>query len=128
MRLVRPSAPPHRPTDTLSLLLQIGATILFVEIISDDAFRLSPLVVADPNILRAAIYSTALASNLGACGWSLSGSLAGLLWSSILRQKGTVVTEREFAKWNVFFLPVLSAVASGVVVMEMYCFPVWGSA
>lgn len=106
--------------------MQIGATILFVEIITDDAFRLSSRVVANPNILQAAVYSTALASNLGACGWSLSGSLAGLLWSSILAQKGTVVTEREFAKWNVWFLPLLSTVASAVVVLEVYLFPFAG--
>ncbi|ORY64732.1 hypothetical protein BCR35DRAFT_295125 [Leucosporidium creatinivorum] len=100
----------------------IGATILLVEILRDSAFQTAPHVLADPRILKGAIFSTALASNLGAFSWTFSSSLAGLLWVSILRQKGIFVKEREFAGWNLLFLPVLSTVASGIVLMECYYF------
>lgn len=100
----------------------IGATIVVVQVLLDPKFSQAPHVVADPRILRGAIFSTALASNLGACSWTFSSSLAGLLWVSILRQKGVPVRAREFAKWNCLFLPVLSTVASAVVLLECYCF------
>lgn len=100
----------------------IGATILLVEILRDPNFHRAPHVVADPRILTGAIFSTAMASNLGAFSWTFSSSLAGLLWVSILRQKGIVVKGTEFAKWNCLFLPVLSTVASGVVLFQCYYF------
>lgn len=100
----------------------IGATILLVEILRDSAFQTAPHILADPRILKGAIFSTALASNLGAFSWTFSSSLAGLLWVSILRQKGIFVRERDFAGWNLLFLPVLSTVASGIVLMECYYF------
>ncbi|KAI5481856.1 hypothetical protein MNV49_000133 [Pseudohyphozyma bogoriensis] len=100
----------------------IGATILLVEIIRDDNFTNAPHVVANPRILTGAIFSTALASNLGAFSWTFSSSLAGLLWVSILRQKGINVKGREFAKWNALFLPLLSTAASAFVLLECYYF------
>lgn len=45
----------------------IGATILLVEILRDSNFTGAAQVLADPRILKGAIFSTALASNLGAC-------------------------------------------------------------
>lgn len=100
----------------------IGATILVVEILRDANFASAPHVLADPRIMQGAIFSTALASNLGAVGWTFSSSLAGLLWVTILRQKGIRVTGREFAAWNMWFLPVLSTVASAIVLLECYYF------
>lgn len=118
------------PTDSYFIALvlcplcgtNIGATILLVEILRDSAFHSAPHVLADPRILKGAIFSTALASNLGAFSWTFSSSLAGLLWVSILRQKGIKVKGVEFAGWNLLFLPVLSTVASGVVLLECYHF------
>ena len=63
-----------------------------------------------------------MASNVGAISWTFSASLAGLLWESILRQKGIRVGAREFAAWNIWFLPVLSTVASAVVLLEVCYF------
>lgn len=102
----------------------IGATILLVEIIRDSAFQNAPHVIADPRILRGAIYSTAMASNIGAFSWAACSSLAGLLWMSILRQKGIYVKSREFAGWNLLFLPILSTVSSAVVLLELYYFDI----
>ncbi|KAK4704968.1 hypothetical protein P7C70_g1252, partial [Phenoliferia sp. Uapishka_3] len=97
----------------------IGAAILSVEILRDANFALSPHVLADPRIMKGAIFSTAMASNVGAVSWCFSASLAGLLWESILRQKGIKVRRRAFAGWNLAFLPVLAGTASVVVLLEI---------
>ncbi|TNY24321.1 hypothetical protein DMC30DRAFT_358620 [Rhodotorula diobovata] len=99
----------------------IGGTILAVEILRSPTFSSSPLVLADPRILRGAIYSLALASNVGALSWTVSSSLAGLLWVRILAQKGIRVTQREFATWfGGGMLVVLEGVACAVVLLEVY--------
>ncbi|GAA6059980.1 hypothetical protein JCM10212_001329 [Sporobolomyces blumeae] len=100
----------------------IGATILFVEILRSPSFTGAPHVAADPLILHGAIYSLALASNLGAFSWTISASLAGLLWTTILRQKGIKVSQRSFAANNLPVLLVLQTVASAVVLLECYYF------
>ncbi|GAA5911579.1 hypothetical protein JCM5296_005253 [Sporobolomyces johnsonii] len=100
----------------------IGATILFVEILRSSSFTSAPHVAADPLILRGAIYSLALASNLGAFSWTVSASLAGLLWTSILKQKGISVSGRSFAAFNLPVLVVLQSIASAVVLLECYYF------
>ncbi|GAA5948811.1 hypothetical protein JCM3765_003909 [Sporobolomyces pararoseus] len=100
----------------------IGATILFVEILRSPSFTQAPHVVADPLILRGAIYSLALSSNLGAFSWTISASLAGLLWTTILRQKGIKVSQKSFAAFNLPVLLILQTVASAVVLLECYYF------
>ncbi|GAA5926803.1 uncharacterized protein JCM15063_000374 [Sporobolomyces koalae] len=100
----------------------IGATILFVEILRSPSFTQAPHVVADPLILRGAVYSLALSSNLGAFSWTISASLAGLLWTTILRQKGIKVSQKSFAAFNVPVLLILQTVASAVVLLECYYF------
>lgn len=54
--------------------------------------------------------------------WTFSSSLAGLLWVSILKQKGIHVSGKEFAGWNLAFLPILSTVSSGIILLETYYF------
>ncbi|GAA5836006.1 hypothetical protein JCM5353_002212 [Sporobolomyces roseus] len=105
----------------------IGATILFVEILRSPSFTQAPHVVANPLILRGAIYSLALSSNLGAFSWTISASLAGLLWSTILRQKGIKVSQKSFAAFNLPVLLILQTVASAVVLLEVNCFGNLGS-
>ena len=82
-------------------------------------FANSARVVADPRILSGAIYSLAMASNIGALSWTISSSLAGLLWVRILQQKGIKVTQVEFARWMVPLMLVLSTVASAIVLVEI---------
>ena len=41
-----------------------------------------------------------MSSNIGAFSFTFSASLAGLLWVSILRQKGVIVHMPHFAAWN----------------------------
>ncbi|GJN90034.1 hypothetical protein Rhopal_003031-T1 [Rhodotorula paludigena] len=99
----------------------IGGTILAVEILRSPSFALAPHVAADARILTGARYALALASNVGALSWSVSSSLAGLLWVRILEQKGIRVGKREFATWfGAGMLVVLQTVACAVVLVEVY--------
>ncbi|KAG0147227.1 hypothetical protein CROQUDRAFT_656337 [Cronartium quercuum f. sp. fusiforme G11] len=101
----------------------IGATILMVEIIRDDGFKFHPQIANEPKTLRAAIFTTAMASNVGAFSFTLPSSLAGLLWHQILSQKAIVVRRRSFLGWNLIPVLVLSFVAYSVVAIEvMYLF------
>ncbi|KAK4045966.1 hypothetical protein OIV83_006477 [Microbotryomycetes sp. JL201] len=101
----------------------IGATILAVEILRDPNFANAAHVVADRRIMHGAIFSTAMATNIGAFSWTLSSSLAGLLWVTILQQKGITVTNKDFAKWNMLFLPALSTLSSAAILLQTYFFP-----
>lgn len=91
----------------LSILLcgiagtNILSTILLTKIIARYPVPLSATKI------RAASIALAVGSNIGAISVVFSASLAGLLWKSILVQKGIQVKRRTFAGWNV---PVLGAV------------------
>ena len=90
----------------------IGATIL-----------LTKVVHAAPNFpagsTRAAAIALAVASNIGAVSFTFSASLAGLLWKSILGQKGIHIKQSTFAFWNCLPLAAMTAVGLGIVTAEM---------
>lgn len=97
----------------------IGATILMVRVISDEGFVGAGGVRSDPRILRAAIFGTAMASNIGAFSLTIPSSLAGLLWHQILGQKGIRIRNRHFLAWNFLPLILLSLVAFSIVLVEV---------
>ena len=90
----------------------IGATIL-----------LTKVVHAAPDFpvgsTRAAAIALAVASNIGAISFTFSASLAGLLWKSILGQKGINVKQSTFAFWNCLPLLAMTVVGLAVVTGEM---------
>ena len=90
----------------------IGATIL-----------LTKVVHAAPNFpvgsTRAAAIALAVASNIGAVSFTFSASLAGLLWKSILGQKGIEVKQSTFAFWNCLPLLAMTGVGLAIVTAEM---------
>ena len=90
----------------------IGATIL-----------LTKVVHAAPDFpvgsTRAAAIALAVASNIGAVSFTFSASLAGLLWKSILRQKGINVKQSTFAFWNCLPLLAMTGVGLAIVTAEM---------
>ncbi|KAF9219672.1 hypothetical protein BS17DRAFT_788903 [Gyrodon lividus] len=89
----------------------IGATILLTKVV-----RAASLPYHSD---RAAAIALAVASNIGAVSFTFSASLAGLLWQTILKQKGVVVKQTEFAYWNSLPLLVMTVVGLGVVCAEM---------
>ncbi|TFK29545.1 hypothetical protein FA15DRAFT_631986 [Coprinopsis marcescibilis] len=82
----------------------IGATILLTKIVRSSAFT--------PEVEEAAAVALAVASNIGAVSFTFSASLAGLLWDSILIDKGVKIKQRRFAKLNA--LPLLVMTAAGL--------------
>jgi len=89
----------------------IGATILLTKVVREAAL---------PNHSnRAAAIALAVASNIGAVSFTFSASLAGLLWTQILRQKGIIIRQTTFAYWNTLPLLVMTTVGLGIVCAEM---------
>ncbi|KAF8523164.1 hypothetical protein BU17DRAFT_44191 [Hysterangium stoloniferum] len=89
----------------------IGATILLTKVVRAANMP--------PHTFRAAAISLAVASNIGAVSFTFSASLAGLLWQTILAQKGIKVKQTEFAKWNLLPLGAMTSVGLGMVSIEM---------
>ncbi|KAF8062241.1 hypothetical protein FPV67DRAFT_1507663 [Lyophyllum atratum] len=90
----------------------IGATILLTKIV-----RAAPAFPNDST--RAAAIALAVASNIGAVSFTFSASLAGLLWQTILQQKGIKVKQGTFAFWNMLPLAVMTCVGLAIVSAEM---------
>jgi Na+/H+ antiporter NhaD/arsenite permease-like protein len=90
----------------------IGATILLTKVV-----HAAPNFPADST--RAAAIALAVASNIGAISFTFSASLAGLLWKSILGQKGINVKQSTFAFWNCLPLLAMAGVGLAVVTAEM---------
>ncbi|KAG9311174.1 hypothetical protein JVU11DRAFT_8242 [Chiua virens] len=89
----------------------IGATILLTQVAA------AADLPYDAN--RAAAVALAVASNIGAVSFTFSASLAGLLWRTILGQKGLQVRQRDFAFWNLLPLLAMTTVGLAVVSAEM---------
>lgn len=85
----------------------IGATILLTKIV--HAAQLPA------NSEKAAALALAVSSNIGAVSFTFSASLAGLLWKSILNQKGITIKQTTFAFWNM--LPILMMTSVGLSVV-----------
>ncbi|KAK5083538.1 hypothetical protein LTR05_006041 [Lithohypha guttulata] len=100
----------------------IGATIILVEILRDPAFSESPVARAEPRIMLAAIYATALGSNLGAFSYTFAGSLAGLLWRALLADKDIRISQAKFAVVNFLPLVVQTTVACAIIYGQLYWF------
>ena len=89
----------------------IGATILLTKIVRASGF-------SEPANIAAAV-SLAIASNIGAVSFTFSASLAGLLWESILADKGNKFSQWKFAKFNMLPLLVMTAVGLAVATIMM---------
>ncbi|KAH6910722.1 hypothetical protein BKA70DRAFT_1271338 [Coprinopsis sp. MPI-PUGE-AT-0042] len=89
----------------------IGATILLTKIVRASGF-------SDQANIAAAV-SLAIASNIGAVSFTFSASLAGLLWESILKDKGNNFSQWKFAKFNMLPLLVMTAVGLSVATIMM---------
>jgi Na+/H+ antiporter NhaD/arsenite permease-like protein len=90
----------------------IGATILLTKVV-----HAAPDFPASS--ARAAAIALAVASNIGAASFTFSASLAGLLWKSILEQKGIKIKQSTFAFWNCLPLLVMTGVGLAIVTAEM---------
>ncbi|KAG9072815.1 hypothetical protein KI688_000593 [Linnemannia hyalina] len=105
----------------LSVLLcnifnNVPMTILVARILQHPNFVDSPL--ATPEVIKGCLFALIVGSNLGACT-TLISSLAGLMWDSVLRSKGSGVGFWNFFRWNMGVMPVVILVTLTVVVIEL---------
>ncbi|KDR77306.1 hypothetical protein GALMADRAFT_246656 [Galerina marginata CBS 339.88] len=89
----------------------IGATILLTKVVRAAA--------VSPSSARAAAIALAVASNVGAVSFTFSASLAGLLWKTILGQKGIPIKQTTFAFWNLLPILMMTGVGLAIVTAEM---------
>ncbi|KAL6055252.1 Arsenic transporter [Balamuthia mandrillaris] len=86
-------------------------SILFVKILQQSDLSESAL--------SASIYALIMGSNFGA-NLTLVGALAGIMWSSILGQKGITVSYFRFLKYGLMIMPPVILSACAVLVLEVY--------
>ncbi|WWC85208.1 uncharacterized protein L201_000067 [Kwoniella dendrophila CBS 6074] len=89
----------------------IGATILLARVLQYWGMTRT----VSERSLYGAVFTLAVGSNFGAYSFVFSASLAGLLWKSILAQKGIHIKLREFIKWN--FWPICVTMLVGCLVV-----------
>lgn len=77
-------------------------------------------MLRDPRIMQASRISVAMGSNIGAFSYTFCGSLAGLLWKGLLKDKGIEISQKKFAMVN--FLPLLLqiTVASSIIYAQLF--------
>jgi arsenical pump membrane protein len=66
---------------------------------------LNPQFALEPNLLRLAVFSSIIASNLSA-NLTLIGALAGLMWTKILQEKGIKISYLSFLKYGIIITPL----------------------
>jgi len=88
------------------------ATILLTRVI------ISPGFLALPDAVRSVgMFGVILGSNLGA-NFTLIGALAGIMFAKILSEKGITLGYVEFSKQGFKVMPIVTALAAGVLFVE----------
>ncbi len=86
-------------------------TIFFTEMLQ------SPSFIASPQIVRGSMYALIMGSNFGA-NLTLIGALAGIMWSSISKDKDVNITYKQFAKFGFKIMPLVITFACLVLALE----------
>lgn len=88
-------------------------TILFTRVIQHSAFN----SLVSPIVVKASMFALIMGSNLGA-NFTLIGALAGIMWSTISKEKGINITYKSFAKLGFKIMPIVVALASLILAIE----------
>jgi len=92
---------------TANIVNNIPMTVAFTPVIQSAA----------PGMQLPAIYATVIGSNLGA-NLTPIGALAGIMWMSLLRDKGVHVSFKEFVKYGLLVTPLCLLVCLSVLSAE----------
>jgi arsenical pump membrane protein len=92
-----------------NLVNNIPMTVAFAPVIQS----------ATPGLQLPAIYATVIGSNLGA-NLTPIGALAGIMWMSLLREKGVRVSFKEFVKYGLLVTPLCLLVCLGFLSLEFF--------
>jgi Na+/H+ antiporter NhaD/arsenite permease-like protein len=79
----------------------------------------SPAFAANPVTTGALMFALVLGSNFGA-NFTLIGALAGIMWVSILRVKGVIITHGQFARAGFKAMPLVVLAAATVLALEYW--------
>jgi len=99
-----------------NLFNNLPMTILVARVLQHPNFANS--AVATPEVVKGCVFALVVGSNLGACT-TLIGSMAGLMWDSVLRNMNSGVGFWTFFKWNMCVMPVVIFVTLSIVVAEL---------
>lgn len=88
-------------------------TILFTRVIQHSAFN----SLVSPTVVKASMFALIMGSNLGA-NFTLIGALAGIMWSTISKEKGINITYKSFAKTGFKIMPIVVTLASLILAIE----------
>ncbi|MCX8171629.1 MAG: hypothetical protein N3E47_06665, partial [Candidatus Bathyarchaeota archaeon] len=98
----------------LSLISALGASVMNNHVMTVFFVKTFKESLALQLFERAQVSSTfalVIGSNLGA-NYMLTGSLAGLMWSKILSDKGVKISFREFSKHGFMIMPLVTLASS----------------
>lgn len=88
-------------TVTCNIVNNQPMTIMYTNVL------LSPFLTIGPKSLRGAMFAVVIGSNLGG-NMTLVGALAGIMWKSILHDRGVPLSPGQFAKYGIItMVPVL---------------------
>ena len=94
-----------------NVLNNIPMTLAFADVIGE----------LGPEATMPAAFATTVGANLGANLTPL-GALAGIMWMSLLRQKGVALRFMDFVRWGLVATPPSLAAALGVLSLEFVWF------
>jgi len=102
-------------TISCSFLNNQPMTILFTQILNEEAFNVSA------NAKLGANFALIMGSNLGA-NITLVGALAGIMWVSILKNRGVSITYIEFALYGLTIMPLVIIIGCVILIIELQIF------
>jgi len=88
------------------------ASILLTQVLVNPAFDALPLYVRTSGML-----GVLEGANVGGC-WSLMGALAGIMWSTLLRNKGITIGYIQFIKVSWRVMPFVTFMVALVIWLE----------
>jgi len=88
------------------------ASIILAYVIINPLFASLP-----PKVMSAGMFGVIEGANVGA-NWTIIGALCGILWSTILRNKGIVIEYLAFAKNGLIVMPWVTASVAFIIFLE----------
>jgi len=88
------------------------ASILLTQVLLSPSFDNLPSMVRTSGML-----GVLEGANVGGC-WSLMGALAGIMWSTLLRNKGITISYLQFMKVGLRVMPLVTFMVALIIYLE----------
>jgi len=88
------------------------ASILLTQVLLSPAFDALPVMVRTSGML-----GVLEGANVGGC-WSLMGALAGIMWSTLLRNKGITIGYIQFMRVGLKIMPIVTFMVALIIFLE----------